>query len=411
MPLLMQALAPPINEVTIAAFLLSFSIVVAYYLLDKAWEALRGGAGATSPFTIPAKREMNEFFVTVLIFAFFSILVFLMDTVVSAFVCGSTTGCNVIEIAHFYLIRLQALLVSQFTITYLTETVFGFFGYLGVGGKPDILSFVPFGYNLAPFAPLGLPTSLLLRIIDLIEMELGATVTKVILLYIISFAVPYHLLPLGFFMRAIPFTRKTGSMVIALCISAYFVYPFSVIYGTSLVVDYMNAESPSTLYQIYDATASMMGSFLNLFSGWTYNTEFFTSLNTNIKAWEGALQDYGNAITNPADPVGSREGGLATKYQLEYEDKLGAAASDPAYSIGIGVLGLFLSILARPLLVVELVTGFYRMVVVLGIYTALQFTGVVASTFFEIVLTITAFRAISELLSGEMALFGMGRLT
>ncbi|MEM4707755.1 MAG: hypothetical protein QXL47_04045 [Candidatus Anstonellales archaeon] len=57
-----------------------------------------------------------------------------------------------------------------------------------------------------------------------------------------------YLMPLGFFLRAFPLTRKTGSSVIALAITVFFVYPLSVLLTDHLVTLYENQRiTPPTL--------------------------------------------------------------------------------------------------------------------------------------------------------------------
>ncbi|MGB9719117.1 MAG: hypothetical protein ACPL06_00800 [Candidatus Anstonellales archaeon] len=57
-----------------------------------------------------------------------------------------------------------------------------------------------------------------------------------------------YLMPLGFFLRAFPLTRKTGSSIVALAITVFFVYPLSVLFTDYLVTNYEAQRMyPSTL--------------------------------------------------------------------------------------------------------------------------------------------------------------------
>jgi len=57
-----------------------------------------------------------------------------------------------------------------------------------------------------------------------------------------------YLMPLGFFLRAFPLTRKTGSSIVALAITVFFVYPLSVLFTDYLVTTYESHRiAPPTL--------------------------------------------------------------------------------------------------------------------------------------------------------------------
>lgn len=66
-------------------------------------------------------------------------------------------------------------------------------------------------------------------LVDAVGATWAAVAGQKLLLGFIEYAVPAIFLPFGLLMRAFPFSRKTGSTIIAVCFAAYFIYPISIL--------------------------------------------------------------------------------------------------------------------------------------------------------------------------------------
>ena len=66
-------------------------------------------------------------------------------------------------------------------------------------------------------------------LVDAVGATWAAVAGQKLLLGFIEYAVPAIFLPFGLLLRAFPFSRKTGSTIIAVCFAAYFIYPISIL--------------------------------------------------------------------------------------------------------------------------------------------------------------------------------------
>ncbi len=94
--------------------------------------------------------------------------------------------------------------------------------------------FSPFGLNyeitnVIPGSFMTLVNDAHTLLVDIICTMVAAVAAQKMLLTFIDLNVLSTILPFGLLMRAFPFTRKTGSTIIAFCFAAYFIYPLSIL--------------------------------------------------------------------------------------------------------------------------------------------------------------------------------------
>lgn len=82
--------------------------------------------------------------------------------------------------------------------------------------------------NMQPNAGLTPISEATIMVTDLVGVGVGAVIMQKILLLFIHQNVLAVFLPLGLALRGVPFLRKTGSTIIAVCLILYFVYPLTV---------------------------------------------------------------------------------------------------------------------------------------------------------------------------------------
>ena len=83
--------------------------------------------------------------------------------------------------------------------------------------------------STVPFGSLTLLNDIHTLIVDFVGMLWAAFAAQKLLLNFIEQSAIQVFLPLGLLMRALPFTRRTGSTIIAVAFAAYFVFPLSIL--------------------------------------------------------------------------------------------------------------------------------------------------------------------------------------
>ncbi len=130
------------------------------------------------------------------------------------------------------------------------EIVTGFVSTFATSITLPIGAYPPFTLNLEIgnlyfggfLAPVNEANTVL---VDMVGVLMSATIGQKMLLDFFEANVPMVILPLGLLMRAFPFTRKTGSTVVAFCFAAYFVFPTSVLINQRIYDIVQNPACPA----------------------------------------------------------------------------------------------------------------------------------------------------------------------
>jgi hypothetical protein len=142
-------------------------------------------------------------------------------------------------------------------------------GYVHLMWVEALLGFVStvdfgFGYplgqpfmwlNVGGFTPLiglNLVSEANIFVVDAIAAAWSGFAAQKMLLQFVETSVITYFLPLGLFLRAIPFSRKTGSTILAIVFAAYFVYPTTVLVSQRIYYALSDPQGPpgNTLYGV-----------------------------------------------------------------------------------------------------------------------------------------------------------------
>lgn len=127
------------------------------------------------------------------------------------------------------------IMLSKLTNAYgkleANELFFSLFGNLNLGLMFPILGAFRIDLHVSgvPFIFMNLLVEMLTVLVDTIGTLMGAFIAQKMLLNFIEETMLMYILPLGLLFRAFPFSRKTGSTIVAVVFAAYFIYPISIL--------------------------------------------------------------------------------------------------------------------------------------------------------------------------------------
>ncbi len=125
---------------------------------------------------------------------------------------------------------------------YLYEILIGFLSTISfpmgmLFSGPAIVS-----ASFMPFASLGMLSNAHTSVVEAIGLLTAAVYAKEFILLFVRDAIPLVFLPLGLVLRAFPFSRTTGSSLIAVCFATYFVFPMAVLFSNYVIFDLYEPE-------------------------------------------------------------------------------------------------------------------------------------------------------------------------
>ncbi|MBD3390147.1 hypothetical protein GF415_04330 [Candidatus Micrarchaeota archaeon] len=221
---------PMVTSLLPIALLTAAFIITLYYLIGKALSSPQVNAFATEEFS----QLLVSVFIAVAWFAVYGALA----GATSLAICYPDY-CDHFDIAFYSLDMLFYKLISTY-IGYTTIEIFvGLVSSLGfsVPLKSPVLA-VKF-LSFSPYSGMGMLSNSIVGILESLGMFIGLVVGRKQLLTFFYEITPMFLLPFGLFLRSLPFTRKTGSSIIAIAFAGFFIFPASIIlshymmFGTS----------------------------------------------------------------------------------------------------------------------------------------------------------------------------------
>lgn len=344
----------------------------------------------------------------------------------------TTTGASFqgLSTAHLDLAAIQlSVFQSQLTSLYLRLSLIDFFiGFLStigfnLGTLPGGIGF--FSLYIAPYGGFGLISNALTKIIDGVMLIGLTTWSKQMLIILAKTTIPLIFLPLGLVMRAIPFTRTTGSTIIAVCFALYFVYPLAVSLSFYMIFDIYHLEFDRTYIESVSPFKTQMNDVdINNFVG------AITKNDENLQNVGG--ENKGEVVAKSiAEACGIQQtDGIITtaaKYLLCAADKIvnavvnATSSTLPAVSNVILTVwnamkemitysGSFFSSMGSILLPVGMTLGAYTFLTDIITKSAELFVAVIVATVLEIMITVTMYRNIALLIGGEAELPGLSKL-
>lgn len=361
-------------------------IVALYYMLGKFLSSPQIDAFA--------KEEFSQLIISILIAVLWFPLYAMLSAVVSAAACGGQP-CSLFSIAFYSLDIVYYKLVSAYLGFLSMELFIGVISSLGFSVKLGTPLMAVKWLSFSPYGGLAMLSNSVVSIIESIGMFIGLVIAREQLLTLFYSLVPAVMLPLGLFLRSLPFTRMTGSSLIAISFAAFFIFPASIIFSHYLMFgDHMPAvyiptmPTPTGLCVIPENPEDADAAF-----------QYLDTANKEISDY---LSDSPDA-------------------QVTYDDKwyqfsgfVGDAASS-LYDAGAEILGFTgtkLSIYTFfEILKPTTFAYFFYFLVLERLQGFVQLAMMVAVTFvLEIIITITGYRAIAAAIGGELEIFGLTKV-
>jgi hypothetical protein len=247
--------------------------------------------------------------------------------------------------------------------------------------------------SFSPYGGMAMLSNSVISIIESIGMLVGLVVGRQQLLEFLFDMTPGFLLPLGLFLRSLPFTRTTGSSLIAISFAGFFIFPAAILFSHYLMFGpqahpaYIPiAPTPLGICEPEGADVAESLEYLEL-----SNAEIREQLSTDLSA----PLPYENNWYQVSGLIGSAQ------------ELLGSLFSELWQFVGGKVsLHTFIDII-KP---TTFAYFFYFMV--LEKFQALAQIGVMVMVTFvlEIILTITGYRAIAAALGGELEILGLTKV-
>ena len=134
-------------------------------------------------------------------------------------------------------------LLKGYTSLMLTQMFTGFLAGFSTSIQIPVFKVLALDVGLYPWVALGPLNQAHTTMVDLIGTAFAAFTAQNMLLKFIEKAFPVFI-AFGLMLRAFPFTRKTGSTVIAVMVAAYFVYPVSILINEQIWISIVAPEGP-----------------------------------------------------------------------------------------------------------------------------------------------------------------------
>jgi hypothetical protein len=374
------------------ALLTSAFIVTLYYLLGKFLSSPQIDAFA--------KEELSQWVISVFIAVAWFAVYAITSGLVSIAACGGES-CTLTTVAFYALDALKYQVFSAYAGFLSMEIFIGVLSSIGFSlplGTPVLavkwLSFHPYG-------GMSMLSNSVVGIIESIGMLLGLVVAREQLLEFLFDIVPTFLLPIGLFLRSFPFTRVTGSSLIAISFAGFFIFPASIIfshylmYGPQAHPTYIPmaptplglCETPSdTDPDINEAEVQAALAYMN---------------DSNVDIRNTLSDDLGNSLGYESKWYHT-SGFIGTASGL-----IGGVLSD----VWDVVEGKFSSYSFLDIIKPTTFAYFFYFLTLERLQGFAQIAVMTAVTFvIEIIITITGYRAIAAALGGELEILGLTKL-
>jgi hypothetical protein len=360
---------------------------VLYYLFSKFL--------SSSQLEAFAREEFSQLVFTILIFASFAFFSIFLSTLASAAVCGGAS-CDHISLALYSLGTVEKALASTYVRLYGYEFTIGLLSTVGFNIPLPVMPITMVWVSVSPFSGLEPVSNALVTLIESIGYLFGLAYGREMLVYFFRDITPTVLLPLGFAMRAMPFSRRTGSSIIAIAFAGYFAYPLSILLSNYMIIESGAANS-------MEAVNTPPAAALCEPPGTPGTPEYENYVNNSNQAiadnWEAQLNDL-TGRGGGSSVSGLMAGGLSTAFS-GFSDFFGAFFGAVTERYNFNLLSPNMSPFIH----------FAYFFVISKIVLLAQFVIMVLVTFvFEIIITVTAFRSLSHVLGGEIEILGLTKV-
>ncbi|MEW6723284.1 MAG: hypothetical protein AB1324_08525 [Candidatus Micrarchaeota archaeon] len=377
-----------------------------------------------------AREELAALIFTAIIIAFFigsdSFLNGLVRGMLEASLSGQYTGfisqgqsMGGLTISHLNLALASLTIIenklkSQYVDLYLFEALIGFLSTISFPLGSPIPAVNIISFSLAPFTGLNLLSNAHTVVVESIGYLVTVLWAKQFLLIFARDVVPILLFPLGLVLRAIPFFRRTGSSVIAICFAMYFVMPFAIILSNYMIFDIFK---PADFTYNPDSAS---------FFGTDQNAQYF---NNKINEGRGGaatnhLLDQFNApdVATEASnaPTDECAGNFLVRMICSVKNLVQSAIETVGgffstvwamFRFMVGMTGdFFWTMFNNPLMPQSMSSGLFFFVIQEVALISPFIILVMLTTVIEIIITVTTYRNVSVLLGGEAELVGLSKV-
>lgn len=215
-----------------------------------------------------------------------------------------------------------------------------------------------------------------------------------------------YFLPLGFFLRAFPLTRKTGSSIVALAIVVFFVYPISVLFTDYLVSFYESQRVsvptiPKNLLITKQTDEQVFSDFVG-YMGRNASKDQVQGIprgeTTSVSGPQGVFSKITNFFKNILNFIGGvisnlSEGFVNILRLLGSTLKMMSTPGAPLFSPAGWVLPFILICVKWVSIIAEQIAIIFTIFIL------------------EITISITMYRNIAMLIGGELRIFGITKVT
>lgn len=375
----------------LAGVALLFHTVLAslYYMFSKI-------LNSTTQIAVSKELVAQLFFSVFLLLAFMS-LDSIVPTLVGGLVCfdepsADCSSLSHIRLAYFalemLLVNFESLYIKFYTFEMLVAILSSISMTLGVF---RVFLFV-FSFHISPFVALVMIANVQVIIVESIGYSLGILYAKELILEMVTYAVPFVFFPLGLFFRSLPQLRTTGSTILALCFTMFFVFPLSLILTNYIVFDlykptsiYINFDDPDPVAQVCSEGTS--GVDLD------HLVDEFGSIESDIDSIpveqdEGIFTKIINLVVAMFEGLWGLATLLWTLLTVMYKG---------------GGLTSFLNPVAY--------LRAYYYYLIMELLVAAQFlVTIITTTILEFIIIVTAHRSISSAIGGETEIFGLSKI-
>ncbi len=307
--------------------------------------------------------------------------------------CSSIGSSTPGDVAIYGLDVLQKSLMTLYSKMYLFESAVAIISSMSFTfGVFHVFLFV-FSIHVSPFIALTMIANAQVIIVEGFGYLIGLTFAKKEVIRAMVYYVPFFLVPFGLFLRSIPFLKTTGSTIIALSFTMYFIFPVSIVFTNYVIYDWYE---PNPMYISFENPSP-----ISHLSGDSGVVDISAMMHT-IESGETAIDDaYDPSKTNP-----SFWDSIVGIYEAAYEIVSGM------YSMIANLLRLLFygEGWATMFIPIGLLRSFY-FYMILELIAASQFLVLVTiSTVLEFIIVVTAHRSISAAIGGETEIFGLSKI-
>jgi len=381
---------PPIAWEIIGASLIFHTLFASlYYSISKIIQ---------SPTQLAKSKELFK----ELVFSAFIIFVFIsmngvITSIISSLACfggSSCTNIDVIALANYSLEIIKISVVNLYTKLYLFEGIIATISSISFTMGVIKSGLITTSIYISPFSGLAMITNAQVTVVESVGYMLGVVFAKMSILEMIKYAIPMIFLPMGLTFRAFPQLRKTGSTILALCFTLYYLFPLSIILTNYVVysmyqpsISYISLGDPDPVNSVCKGEGiSEMGiqDIINAGDGLTIS-------GSSNSMWDTVKDIFGIAGTV-----------VKTAYTAS------VALLKVIFKGGINnIFGIALNLINPINGVIKPTYGY----LILEMESSAQFMVLITfSTIMEFVIVVTGHRAISAAIGGETEIFGLSKI-